>query len=79
MFNYWSAPPSLLRVWARPEEPSAAMDGRFRFGSSAGKAGDEGVSRLGRIGSYVQALLFSRTAGARTADARTADSRLSAC
>jgi len=79
MFNYWSAPPSLLRVWARPEEPSAAMDGRFRFGSSVGKAGDEGVSRLGRIGSYVQALLFSRTADGSTADARTAASRLSAC
>jgi hypothetical protein len=69
MFQYWSAPPSLLRVWARPEEPSPAMDGRFRFGSPAVKAREECGSRLSRIGRHVRALFFSRKA----------DSRLSTC
>jgi hypothetical protein len=62
MFNYWSAPPSLLRAWACPEEPSAAVDGRFRFGSSVRAALDKDDSRLGRFGCYVRALFFSRTA-----------------
>ena len=62
MFNYWSAPPSLLRVWACPEEPSPAIDSRFHFGSSAVRAGDECGSRLSRIGCYVRALFFSRAA-----------------
>jgi hypothetical protein len=62
MFMYWSAPPSLLRIWACPEEPFPAGDGRFRFGSPAARADDECGSRLGRIGSYVRALFFSRAA-----------------
>jgi hypothetical protein len=65
MFNYWSAPPSLLRVWACPEEPSPAVDGRFRFESPAVRAAYKDSSRLGRIGSYVRALFFSRAAEPR--------------
>lgn len=65
MFNYWSAPPSLLRIWARPEEPFPVTDGRFRFGSLAVPAGDECGSRLSQIDRYVRALLFSRAADPR--------------
>lgn len=66
MFNYWSAPPSLLRTWACPEEPSPAADGRFRFGSPAGMtrvAHDKEELHPSRIGGYLRALLFSRAAG----------------
>ena len=59
MFNYWSAPPSLLRVWACPDESFPAIDGRFRFSSPSAQAGGERDSRLSRIGCYVRAL-FSR-------------------
>ena len=62
MFNYWSAPPILLRTWARPEEPSAAIDGRFTFGSSAEGTAEKRESRLSRIGCYLRALLVSRSA-----------------
>ena len=65
MFQYWSAPPSLLRAWARPEEPTPAMDGRFRFGSPAVRADDECGSRLSRIRSYVRDLFASRAARSR--------------
>ncbi len=65
MFMYWSAPPSLLRIWACPGDPFPAIDGRFRFGSPAAQAGDECGSRLSRIGCYVRALLFSRAADSR--------------
>lgn len=56
MFNYWSAPPVLLRAWACPEEPSPAADGRFHFGSSdetIRMADDKEDSRLSRIGCYL--------------------------
>lgn len=62
MFQYWSAPPSLLRVWACPEEPFPAIDGRFRFDPPAVRAGEGWGSRLSRIGCYVRARLFSRAA-----------------
>jgi hypothetical protein len=65
MFMYWSAPPSLLRIWACPKDPFPAIDGRFRFSSPAVQAGDECGSRLIRIGCYVRALLFSRAADSR--------------
>jgi len=60
MFNYWSAPTTLLRAWACPEEPSAAADGRFRFGSSAKVTSGKEDSRLSRLGCSLRALLFSR-------------------
>jgi hypothetical protein len=69
MFPYWSAPPSLLRIWARPEDHVPALDDKFHLGSLAVRAGEEFGSLLGRIGCYVQALLASRAA----------DSQLSAC
>jgi hypothetical protein len=65
MFQYWSAPPSLLRIWACPEDPFPAIDGRFRFASPAVRAGDKYGSRLSQIGCYVRALLFSRAADPR--------------
>jgi hypothetical protein len=65
MFPYWSAPPSLLRIWARPEDPFPMIDGRFRLGAPAVQAGHEYGSRLSRIDSYVRALFFSRAADAR--------------
>jgi hypothetical protein len=52
MFMYWSAPPSLLRIWACPKDPFPVIDGRFRFGSPAVQAGNECGSRLIRIGCY---------------------------
>lgn len=66
MFNYWSAPPILLRAWACPKEPSPAVDRRFRFGSPAGIAGEKGHagSRLSRIGWHVRDVLFSRATDA---------------
>lgn len=67
MFQYWSAPPSLLRIWACPQDPFPAIDGRSRSGSPAVHAGDKCGSRLGRIGCYVRALLFSRAADPRLA------------
>jgi hypothetical protein len=65
MFMYWSAPPSLLRIWACPDDPFPAIDGRFRLGSPAFQAGDECGFRLSRIGGYVRALLFSHAADPR--------------
>ena len=65
MFMCWSAPPSLLRIWACPEDPFPAIDGRFRSGSPAVQADDECGSRLSRIGCYVRALLFSRAVDPR--------------
>lgn len=65
MFNYWSAPPVLLRAWACPEEPSPAADGRFHFGSSdetIRMADDKEDSRLSRIGCYLRAFIFSHAA-----------------
>jgi hypothetical protein len=69
MFPYWSAPPSLLRIWACPEDPGQALDDKVHLGSLAVWAGGESVSLLGRIDCYVRALFSSRAA----------DSRLSAC
>jgi hypothetical protein len=69
MFQYWSAPPSLLRIWVCPEDPVPALDDKFHLGSLAVWAGEEFGSLLGRIDCYVRALLASRTA----------DSQLSGC
>ena len=60
MFMYWNAPPSLLRIWACPEDPFPIIDGRFRLGSPGVRAGHEWGSRLSRIGGYVRALLGFR-------------------
>jgi hypothetical protein len=69
MFPYWNAPPSLLRIWACPEDPGPALDDKFHLSWLAVWAGEEFGSLLDRIGCYVRALLSSRAA----------DSRLSAC
>jgi hypothetical protein len=67
MFAYWSAPPSLLRIWACPEDPFPQIDARFRVGSPTVQAGEVRGSRLSRIGRYVQARLFSRHTDAELA------------
>jgi hypothetical protein len=69
MFQYWSAPPSLLRTWAYPQDPDPALDDKLHLGSLAVWAGEEFGSFFGQIGCYVRALFSSRAA----------DSRLSAC
>jgi len=69
MFPYWSAPPSLLRIWARSQDPDPALDDKVHFGSLVAWAGEEIGSLLGRIGCYVQALLSSHAV----------DSQLSHC
>jgi len=66
MFQYWSAPPSLLRTWACPEEPDPALDDKLHFGSLAVWALEEFGSLRGRIGCYVRAILSSRAAGTQT-------------
>jgi hypothetical protein len=69
MFSYWSAPPSLLRIWACPEEPDPAYDDKLHFRSLVILAGEGIITILGRMGCSVQALLSSRVA----------DTRLSGC
>jgi hypothetical protein len=63
MFPYWSAPPSLLRIWACPDEPSPAIDSRFRFRSPDLRARGEWMAHLvSRIGCHLRSLRFSRPA-----------------
>jgi hypothetical protein len=69
MFPYWNAPPSLLRIWACPNDPGPALDDKLHLSSLAVLAGEKLGSLLGRIGCSVRALLSSRAA----------DSRLSPC
>jgi hypothetical protein len=68
MFQYWSAPPSLLRTWACPEEPDPALDDKVHFGSLAAWAGEELGSFLDRISCFVGGLLSSRVADPRLSD-----------
>lgn len=65
MFPYWSAPPSLLRIWVCPEDAFPATDDRSRSSSPAAQAGDERGSRSRGIERYMRALLFSRAADPR--------------
>lgn len=67
MFPYWSAPPSLLRIWACPEDPAPMIDSRFRLGSPAVRAAEDSDSHLGRVGSYVRALFPARAVAPRLA------------
>jgi hypothetical protein len=69
MFPYWSAPPSLLREWTRPQDAGPALDDKVHFSSLAVRAGESVGSLLGRLGCYVRAFLTSRAA----------DSQPSAC
>jgi hypothetical protein len=69
MFPYWNAPPSLLRIWACPEDAGPTLDDKLHFSSLAVRAGEELGSLLGLIDCFVRTLLSSRAA----------DSRLSAC
>jgi hypothetical protein len=69
MFQYWSAPPSLLRTWASTEEQDAALDDKLHFSSLAVRGGEAIGSLLGRIECYVRAILSSRAA----------DRQISAC
>jgi hypothetical protein len=62
MFPYWSAPPSLLRIWACPKDPVPALDDKFHLGSLAVWAGEEFGSLLRRIGCYVRDILSSHAA-----------------
>ena len=69
MFQYWSAPPSLLRTWAAPQEPVPTLDDKIHLTSLAVQAGEKIGSLLDRVGCYARALFSSRAA----------DSQLSAC
>jgi hypothetical protein len=62
MFPYWSAPPSLLRVWADSRDPVPVPDDKIHFSSLAVRAGEELGSILSRIGCYARALLSSHAA-----------------
>jgi hypothetical protein len=65
MFPYWSAPPSLLRVWACPEEPDPALDDKLHFRSLVFLAVEGFGALLSRVGCYVQGALASRAAETR--------------
>jgi hypothetical protein len=62
MFPYWNAPPSLLRIWACPDDSVTARDDKLHFSSLAVLAGEKLGSLLGQIRCHVWTLVYSRTA-----------------
>ena len=65
MFPYWSAPPSLLRIWACPLDPDPAHDDQVHFRSLVTLAGEAVGSLLSQAGCFVRAVLSSRAAETR--------------
>ena len=72
MFPYWSAPPSLLRTWASPDDSVRARDDKLHFRSLAVQAGEELGSFLGDarcyVRCYVRALFSFRIRASRLSD-----------
>jgi hypothetical protein len=62
MFPYWSAPPSVLREWARPQDAEPALDDKVHLSTLAVRAGEGIGSLLSRINCSTRAFLTSRAA-----------------
>ena len=62
MFPYWSAPPSLLRIWACPEAPDPTRDDQLHFRSLVTLAGEAFGALLIQAGCFVRAVLSSHAA-----------------
>ena len=65
MFQYWRAPPSLLRTWACPPDPDPAHDDKLHFRSLVVLAGEALGDLLSQAGCAVRAVLSSRATETR--------------